>query len=31
MLILGLVFFGAASLLATLATDPWQLIGCRGR
>jgi DHA2 family multidrug resistance protein-like MFS transporter len=29
MLILGLILFGAASLLATLATSPWQLIGCR--
>jgi DHA2 family multidrug resistance protein-like MFS transporter len=30
MLLLGLVFFGAASLLATLASSPWQLIACRG-
>jgi len=30
MLLLGLVLFGAASLLATLAETPWQLILCRG-
>ncbi|MEV6281697.1 MFS transporter [Kribbella sp. NPDC051770] len=30
MLIVGLVVFGAASVLATLATNPWQLIACRG-
>jgi EmrB/QacA subfamily drug resistance transporter len=30
MLLLGLVLFGAASLLATLAGSPWQLIACRG-
>ena len=30
MLVLGLVLFGAASLLATLASNPWQLIACRG-
>lgn len=30
MLIIGLVLFGAASLLATLAETPWQLIACRG-
>ena len=30
MLLLGLVIFGAASLLATLAENPWQLIACRG-
>jgi DHA2 family multidrug resistance protein-like MFS transporter len=30
MLIVGLVVFGLASLLATLATNPWQLIACRG-
>ncbi|MEU8226443.1 MFS transporter [Kribbella sp. NPDC048915] len=30
MLLLGLVVFGAASLLATLAETPWQLIACRG-
>jgi MFS transporter, DHA2 family, multidrug resistance protein len=30
MLLLGLVLFGAASLLATLAQNPWQLIACRG-
>ncbi|WP_238335313.1 MFS transporter [Kribbella amoyensis] len=29
MLLIGLVLFGAASLLATLATTPWQLIACR--
>ncbi len=29
MLILGLVLFGLASLLATLASNPWQLIGAR--
>jgi len=29
MLLLGLVLFGAASLLATLAETPWQLIVCR--
>jgi len=29
MLLFGLVIFGAASLLATLAGNPWQLIGCR--
>ncbi|GAB2686817.1 MFS transporter [Kribbella swartbergensis] len=29
MLILGLVLFGLASLLATLASNPWQLIACR--
>lgn len=28
-LIAGLALFGAASLLATLAETPWQLIGCR--
>ncbi|MEU4394384.1 MFS transporter [Kribbella sp. NPDC023855] len=30
MLLLGLVIFGVASLLATLAQNPWQLIACRG-
>jgi EmrB/QacA subfamily drug resistance transporter len=30
MLVLGLVLFGAASLVATLASNPWQLIACRG-
>ncbi|HET6743454.1 MAG TPA: MFS transporter [Kribbella sp.] len=30
MLLFGLVIFGAASLLATLAANPWQLIACRG-
>lgn len=30
MLLLGLVVFGLASLLATLAENPWQLIACRG-
>jgi EmrB/QacA subfamily drug resistance transporter len=30
MLMIGLVLFGLASLLATLAADPWQLIACRG-
>ena len=30
MLLLGLVIFGVASLLATLAENPWQLIACRG-
>ncbi|WP_405068385.1 MFS transporter [Kribbella sp. NBC_01510] len=30
MLLLGLVIFGAASLLATLAQNPGQLIACRG-
>jgi MFS transporter, DHA2 family, multidrug resistance protein len=30
MLLLGLVLFGAASLLATFAGSPWQLIACRG-
>ncbi len=30
MLVVGLVVFGLASLLATLATNPWQLIACRG-
>ncbi|MFF4773372.1 MFS transporter [Microtetraspora fusca] len=29
MLIVGLVFFGGASLLAMLAAQPWQLIGAR--
>ncbi|MFG1820537.1 MFS transporter [Kribbella sp. NPDC049174] len=29
MLIIGLVLFGLASLLATLASNPWQLIACR--
>src|SRR5689334_14712134 len=29
LLLLGLVVFGAASLLATLADNPWQLIACR--
>ncbi|MFD9941792.1 MFS transporter [Nonomuraea sp. NPDC059023] len=29
MLILGLVVLGAASLLATFASEPWQLIACR--
>jgi EmrB/QacA subfamily drug resistance transporter len=29
MLLLGLAIFGAASLVATLADTPWQLIGCR--
>ncbi|AKU14654.1 MFS transporter [Luteipulveratus mongoliensis] len=29
MLIIGLAFFGVASLLATLAHEPWQLIACR--
>jgi len=28
-LLIGLVLFGLASLLATLAENPWQLIGCR--
>ncbi|MGW0810065.1 MFS transporter [Nonomuraea sp. NPDC002799] len=28
-LIVGLVFFGGASLLALLVTEPWQLIGAR--
>jgi MFS transporter, DHA2 family, multidrug resistance protein len=28
-LMIGLVLFGAASLLATVATTPWQLIACR--
>ncbi len=28
-LVIGLVLFGLASLLATLAENPWQLIGCR--
>ncbi len=28
-LIIGLVFFGGASLLAVLSTEPWQLIGSR--
>jgi EmrB/QacA subfamily drug resistance transporter len=28
-LLLGLVLFGLASLLATLAENPWQLIACR--
>lgn len=28
-LIIGLAFFGAASLLAVLSTEPWQLIGSR--
>ena len=31
MLIIGLVLFGLASLLATLASNPWQLIACRAR
>lgn len=30
MLLIGLVMFGVASLLATLAQNPWQLIACRG-
>jgi EmrB/QacA subfamily drug resistance transporter len=30
MLLIGLVLFGAASLLATAADTPWQLIVCRG-
>ncbi|MBB5983947.1 MFS transporter [Kribbella solani] len=30
MLLLGLVVFGLASMLATLAENPWQLIACRG-
>ncbi|MEV5963832.1 MFS transporter [Kribbella sp. NPDC051952] len=30
MLLIGLVLFGAASLLATMAETPWQLIACRG-
>ena len=29
MLIIGLVFFGGASLLAVLVTEPWQLIAAR--
>jgi len=29
MLVIGLVLFGLASLLATLAQAPWQLIACR--
>lgn len=29
-LIIGLVFFGGASLLAVLVTEPWQLIAARG-
>lgn len=29
-LLIGLVLFGLASLLATLAENPWQLIACRG-
>ncbi len=28
-LLIGLVVFGAASLLATVAASPWQLIACR--
>lgn len=28
-LIIGLIFFGGASLLAVLVTEPWQLIGAR--
>ncbi|MBB6344809.1 MFS transporter [Nonomuraea muscovyensis] len=28
-LIIGLVFFGGASLLAVLASEPWELIGAR--
>ncbi|MFC5831015.1 MFS transporter [Nonomuraea insulae] len=28
-LVIGLVFFGGASLLAVLVTEPWQLIGAR--
>lgn len=28
-LVVGLVFFGGASLLAVLVTEPWQLIGAR--
>jgi MFS transporter, DHA2 family, multidrug resistance protein len=30
MLLLGLALFGAASVLATMAETPWQLIACRG-
>ncbi|WP_343964831.1 MULTISPECIES: MFS transporter [Kribbella] len=30
LLLVGLVLFGAASLLATFAGSPWQLIACRG-
>ncbi|MBB6570977.1 MFS transporter [Kribbella sandramycini] len=30
LLLIGLVLFGAASLLATFAETPWQLIACRG-
>ena len=30
MLLFGLAIFGTASLLATLAETPWQLIACRG-
>ncbi|GAA0407210.1 MFS transporter [Microbispora corallina] len=29
MLVIGLAFFGGASLAAMLATEPWQLIGAR--
>jgi len=29
MLVIGLVLFGLASLLATLAQAPWQLVACR--
>ena len=29
MLVIGLAFFGGASLAATLATEPWQLIAAR--
>lgn len=29
-LIIGLVFFGGASLLAVVVTEPWQLIAARG-
>lgn len=29
MLVVGLVILGAASLLATFANEPWQLIACR--
>ncbi|GAA4209339.1 MFS transporter [Microbispora amethystogenes] len=29
MLVIGLAFFGGASLAATLATEPWQLVGAR--
>lgn len=29
-LVIGLVFFGGASLLAVIVTEPWQLIAARG-